>query len=324
MLWGGSCPPQKLLNSVKIIEHPPGILEVVAKTRLDLMNEDFTSTKIPSPDAEQLTVEQAIENLQGSDLGLRMYAAWWLGRFRVDDPTAIEVLIKALNDEEDRTGAGGYPLRRNAARALGKLGDRQAVPALMEALVCEDFYVREAAAQALEGLQDPVAVPILIQLLANQLPGTLPAPEPPQLVQPFDAILEALGTLGGVQAITSGTSVAIEVIKPFLDHPVPRIQFSAARALYQLSPDQQVADAYGDRLITALKLDDLQLRRAVLADLGAIGYLAAAQPIADTLAENSLKLISLKGLLEKQLQIHGQDQLSAGAIKVMALMDELL
>ncbi len=280
------------------------------------MNEDFTSTEIPSPDAEQLTVEQAIENLQGSDLGLRMYAAWWLGRFRVDDPTAIKVLIKALKDDEDRTGAGGYPLRRNAARALGKLGDRRAVPALMEALVCEDFYVREAAAQALEGLQDPVAVPILIQLLANQLPGPLPATEPPQLVQPFDAILEALGTLGGLQAI--------EVIKPFLDHPVPRIQFSAARALYQLSPDQQVADAYGDRLITALKLDDLQLRRAVLADLGAIGYLAAAKPIADTLAENSLKLISLKGLLEKQLQIHGQDQLSEGAVKVMALMDELL
>jgi phycocyanobilin lyase subunit alpha len=280
------------------------------------MNEDLNNTEIPSPDAEQLTVEQAIENLQGSDLGLRMYAAWWLGRFRVDDPTAIEVLIKALKDDEDRTGAGGYPLRRNAARALGKLGDRRAVPALMEALVCEDFYVREAAAQALEGLGDPVAVPMLIQLLANQLSGTLPATEPPQLVQPFDAILEALGTLGGVQAI--------EAIKPFLDHPVPRIQFSAARALYQLSPDQQVADAYGDRLITALKLDDLQLRRAVLADLGAIGYLAAARPIAETLAENSLKLISLKGLLEKQLQIYGQDQLSEGAIKVMALMDELL
>jgi phycocyanobilin lyase subunit alpha len=280
------------------------------------MNEDFTSTAIPSPDVPQLTVEQAIENLQGSDLGLRMYAAWWLGRFRVDDPTAIDVLITALNDDEDRTGVGGYPLRRNAARALGKLGDRRAVPALMEALVCADFYVREAAAQALESLKDPVAVPMLIQLLANQLPGTLPATEPPQLVQPFDAILEALGTLGGVQAI--------EVIKPFLDHPVPRIQFSAARALYQLSPDQQVAYSYGDRLITALKLDDLQLRRAVLADLGAIGYLAAAKPIADTLAENSLKLISLKGLLEKQLQIHGQDQLSEGAVKVMALMDELL
>jgi hypothetical protein len=37
-------------------------------------------------------------------------------------------------------------------------------------------------------------------------------------------------------------------------------------------------------------------------DLGAIGYLPAASAIADTLAENSLKLISLKGLLETYLQ----------------------
>jgi phycocyanobilin lyase subunit alpha len=275
------------------------------------MNEEFTSQDTP-----QLTVEQAIENLRGADLGLRMYAAWWLGRFRVDDPTAIEVLIAALTDEEDRTSAGGYPLRRNAARALGKLGDRQAIPALMKALVCEDFYVREAAAQALGGLGDPVALPILIQLLQNQLPGTSPAPEPPQLVQPFDAILEAIGALGGLQAV--------DIIQPFLDHAVPRIQFAAARALYQLSPTTEVANTYGDRLIASLKLDDLQLRRSVLADLGAIGYLEAAQPIAETLAENSLKLISLKGLLEKQLQLQPLPQLSPGAIKVMALMDELL
>jgi phycocyanobilin lyase subunit alpha len=280
------------------------------------MNEELNSPEIPSDDAPQLTVEQAIENLQCSDLGLRMYAAWWLGRFRVDDPTAIEVLIAALHDEEDRTNVGGYPLRRNAARALGKLGDRRAVPALMDALVCADFYVREAAAQALESLGDSVAVPTLMQLLQNQLPGTLPAPEPPQLAQPFDAILEALGTLGAVQAV--------DIIQPFLDHAVPRVQFSAARALYQLTPEPQMANAYGDRLIAALQLDDLQLRRSVLADLGAIGYLGAAPAIAVTLAENSLKLISLKGLLEKQLQLQPLPQLSEGAVQVMSLMDELL
>ena len=60
----------------------------------------------------QLTVEQAIANLQGDDLGKRVYAAWWLGRFRVNDPEAIEVLITALQDEDDRTDVGGYPLRR--------------------------------------------------------------------------------------------------------------------------------------------------------------------------------------------------------------------
>lgn len=263
-----------------------------------------------------LTVEQAIANLQGEDLGLRVYAAWWLGRFRVDAPEAIDVLISALADEDDRTDVGGYPLRRNAARALGKLGDRRAVPHLINALACSDFYVREAAAQSLEMLGDLSCIPTLLDLLQDHLPGTKPAPEPPYLPQPFDAILEALGTLG--------VTDAIPLVRTFLDRYTPRIQYAAARAMYQLASSPQEAAQYGDRLIRELANDDLQQRRAVLADLGAIGYLPAAEAIAQTLAENSLKLISLKGLLETQIQQTTLPDLSAGAIKVMMLMDELL
>jgi phycocyanobilin lyase alpha subunit len=223
--------------------------------------------------------------------------------------------MAALEDEDDRTKAGGYPLRRNAARALGKLGDRRAVSALIQSLSCSDFYVREAAAQSLEMLGDGSCIPRLVELLNDQVPGTLPAPEPPQLTQPFDAILEALGTLGATDTIPK--------ILPFLDHAIPRIRYSAARAMYQLSPKPE-ANQYGDRLVQALTSQDLQLRRSVLADLGAIGYLPAAEAIAQTLAENSLKLISLKGLLEKQLDQTQWPHLSEEAVKVMTLMDDLL
>lgn len=264
----------------------------------------------------QLTVEQAILNLQGEDLGLRVYAAWWLGRFRIKVPDAIDLLIAALEDEDDLTDAGGYPLRRNAARALGKLGDLQAVQPLISVLGCSDFYVREAAAQSLEMLGETTSIPRLIELLNDQVPGTLPAREPPHLAQPFDAILEALGTLGAIEAIP--------LIQPFLDHAIPRIQYAAARAMYQLTSDPQIASQYGDRLVQALFDRNLQLRRAVLADLGAIGYLPGAEAIAETLAENSLKIIALNGVLEKQLLLTTPPDLSAGAINVMALIDELL
>ncbi|MEM6518230.1 MAG: HEAT repeat domain-containing protein [Cyanobacteria bacterium P01_D01_bin.71] len=274
-------------------------------------------------DDGQLTIESAIANLQGSDLGLRMYAAWWLGRFRVKTKPAIQALIAALEDQDDRTPAGGYPLRRNAARALGKLGDLSAVPPLLQSLGCTDFYVREAAAQALGQLGDTSAVSTLLQLLLNKLPGTLPAPEPPQLAQPFDALIEALGTLRGVEATPA--------IVPFLEHSSPRIQYAAARALYQLTSDPKEARQYGERLVKALSHEDLQLRRAALADLGAIGYLPAAPAIAETLAENSLKLIALRGLLEKELEkeLSASDSeaaapLSDGAKQVMELMDSLL
>jgi phycocyanobilin lyase alpha subunit len=63
-------------------------------------------------DGESLTVEQAIANLQGQDQGLRYYAAWWLGRFRVRESAAIEALIAALEmrltgRQKEATPCGG-------------------------------------------------------------------------------------------------------------------------------------------------------------------------------------------------------------------------
>ena len=55
--------------------------------------------EVSSGEDHPLTIEQAIANLQGDDLGLRVYAAWWLGRFRVETPEAIDRLITALSDE---------------------------------------------------------------------------------------------------------------------------------------------------------------------------------------------------------------------------------
>jgi phycocyanobilin lyase alpha subunit len=263
-------------------------------------------------DGDSLTVEQAIANLESADLGLRFYAAWWLGKFRVCEEAAVKGLIKALDDEDDKTPEGGYPLRRNAARALGKLGDRQAVPALIKSLECSDFYVREAAAQSLEMLGDPACVPTLSKLLAFGLHGEQLVTQQPDFSQPYDAILEALGTLQATETIP--------LVKPFLEHPIERVQYAAARAMYQLTKEP----GYGERLVHALKNDNLQLRRTALADLGAIGYLPAAEAISQTLAENSLKLIALKGLLEHQVNQTHPPALSAGAIKVIDLMDSLL
>jgi phycocyanobilin lyase alpha subunit len=287
---------------------------------------ESSSEEYPEAVAPPLTVEQAIANLKHEDLSLRYYAAWWLGRFRVSETAAVDGLIAALEDEDHRTELGDYPLRRNAARALGKLGDRRAVPGLIRCLDCSDYYVREASAQSLEMLHDPTAVGALIQLLAGGVAAAQQVPGRPHLTQPYEAVLEALGSLNATEAIP--------LIQPFLEHPVARVQYAALRAMYQLSQD----DAYGQRLVQALESSDLKLRRVVLADLGAIGYLPAADAIARTSAENSFKLFALKGVLEHQLDEANtvpavgqrenvelaQPQLSDAAIRVMNLMDSLL
>lgn len=273
----------------------------------------FSSSAGASADDElSLTVGQAIANLRGPDPGLRYYAAWWLGRFRVATPEAIDALVDSLTDDSDRTTEGGYPLRRNAARALGKLGETRVVPALIQCLECDDFYVREAAAQSLGMLGDRRCVPALMRFLDSGLETAQPEPGSIQLPQPYNAILEALGALGATEAIP--------LIQPFLDHPFEILQYAAARAMYELTRDP----AYAERLVQALAGEKLPLRRAALADLGAIGYVPAAEAIAQTLAENSLKLIALKGLLEKQVQDISAPSLPESAIHVMTLMDELL
>ncbi|MCG5058246.1 MAG: HEAT repeat domain-containing protein [Limnoraphis sp. WC205] len=261
---------------------------------------------------ENLTVEQAIANLQHEELGRRYYAAWWLGRFRVCEPAAVDALLVALEDKSDRTEDGGYPLRRNAARALGKLGDRRAVGGLIQCLDCSDYYVREAAAQALEMLGDSSSIPALVKLLEGGVEAAQQVPGKPHLVQPYDAVIEALGTMGAMEATSQ--------IQPFTEHPVARVRCAALRALYQLTGD----NTYGERLTQVLQSNELQLRRTVLMDLGAIGYMKAAKAIAETLAENSLKLIALQGILEHHLKQTDSMSVSEEAIEVMNLMDSLL
>lgn len=275
----------------------------------------MTMTSETAMTGESLTVEQAIANLQQTeDPSLRYYAAWWLGRFRVKEPVAIAALEAALEDTTDRSPDGGYPLRRNAARALAKLGETTVVPALTRCLACSDYYVREAAAQALAELGDPRGVPALLPLLAGGVAAAVQVPGKPHLTQPYGAIIEALGMLNAREAIPQ--------IQPFLDHDFATVQNAAARALYQLTGDDQ----YATRLVHTLQGHNLQLRRSALMDLGAIGYLPAAEAIASALTENSLKLIAMKGLLDTHLPADDPtpSPLSDRMIEVMALMDGLL
>jgi phycocyanobilin lyase alpha subunit len=220
-------------------------------------------------------------------------------------------LLSALQDETDRSPDGGYPLRRNAAKALGKLNDLRAVEPLIGCLQSDDYYVRESAAQSLEALGDRRAVEPLVTLLSGGVEAAVKVEGKPHLVQPYEAIIEALGTIGA--------TTAVEAIRPFLRHEFAKIRYAALRALYQLTQDAQ----YAEELIQALQGDQLQLRRSALLDLGAIGYVPAGQAIAKAFAENSLKLIALNGILECHLK-KNRESLDTEALELMTIMDDLL
>jgi phycocyanobilin lyase alpha subunit len=244
---------------------------------------------------EPISEQEALRRMrQQDDLSLQYYAAWWLGRMRSHHPEAVPLLLAALQRRSEPSpadsGVDRGAVARNAARALGKLEDARAVPELLAVLADGDDGLREAAARALGELRAEAAVTPLCQRLAGG-PAVAGAPQEnsPRLREPCEALIEALGDIGSADA------AVLAVIEPFLDHDRPLIRSAAARALLQLTGEQR----WGALLVELLGHSQLQVRRAALMDLGAVGWRPALEPIQRTLAENSLKLIALRGLVER-------------------------
>ena len=266
---------------------------------------------------DPISEEEALRRLRlTDDPSAQYYAAWWLGRNRSTHPDTVPLLQQALRQRRPRDPGAGVEenaVARNAARALGKLGRtaEPAIPDLLATLEDDDHGLREAAARALGDLRAVAAVPALMARLASgpavagaQQPGT------PRLKEPCDALLEALGQIGQADA------AVLAVISPFVAHERPLIRSAACRALLQLTGEAH----WGEQLVGLLQHQQLQVRRAALMDLGAAGWRPALAPIAATLAENSLKLIALKGLAELPSASHTE----AGTVAVLDAMDALL
>lgn len=248
-----------------------------------------------APEGAPIDEAEALRRLRCSqDPSAQYYAAWWLGRNRSTHPEAVPLLQEALRQRRPRDPGAGVEenaVARNAARALGKLAPAavQAIDDLLATLEDEDHGLREAAARALGELRAEAAVEPLLRRLAGgpavagaQQPGT------PRLMEPCEALLEALGDIG------VSTVEVVAVIEPFVQHERPLIRSAASRSLLQLTGEER----WGLQLVELLQHQQLQVRRAALMDLGGAGWRPALDPIARTLAENSLKLIALRGLVE--------------------------
>ncbi|MBI4680100.1 MAG: HEAT repeat domain-containing protein [Nitrospirae bacterium] len=98
----------------------------------------------PHQDPESLIAKLTDKSLSPND---RAIAAQRLGG--MEEPKAVNALISALSDD-------GLHVRPVAIEALGRIGDKRAVPRLMAILekVVEDKYTRRDAAKALGGIKD--------------------------------------------------------------------------------------------------------------------------------------------------------------------------
>jgi len=103
-------------------------------------------------------IEEYVRGLQSSVPAVRERATIALGR--IGDRAAVPALIKAMKDPENG-------VRREAAKALGFIKDSQATPTLQEALSDNDTNVRLYAAYALGEIKDAKSVDALVRALGD-------------------------------------------------------------------------------------------------------------------------------------------------------------
>ncbi len=158
---------------------------------------------------------------------------------------ATEEVAKALSDPSPE-------VRRQAAAALGKLGDSSAAWALVEHLEQHPDLVEEETIEAIGLLQEPCAVPLLIRFLQS----------PRSLLR--RAAARALGRIGGEEAINP----LIEGASVKEDPDLRRASIQALRALKAIEGSTAIADALFDphpsvRTAAAEAVSELELHDAL-------------------------------------------------------------
>jgi HEAT repeat protein/PBS lyase HEAT-like repeat-containing protein len=162
------------------------------------------SPAAPAPGAMAADLETLA---RGTDTGARLAAAARLGASR--DPRALEALITALGD-------ANRDVRWAAIETLGEIGDRRAVPPLLEYLKKPEAYRwgKRLAASALGAIGDPAAVDALGELLRDD-----------------DAFVRRLAALALVRiGDPGGTARVAALLEGPADDTLPTVRRELARA----------------------------------------------------------------------------------------------
>ena len=222
------------------------------------------------------STKSALKALEHEDAGVRYHGAWWLGKHRAFE--AVPKLVECLKDEREVTSAGGYPLRRQAARSLGMIRDESCVQALLETLETNDVQLHEATLRALIEIKSDQCSSSLISYLDKDIYN-----------KPVEALIEALASLGIWQVS--------EKIKPFLQSDSERVVSSAASFFFCCTGDTN----YLDQIAGLLRHENRFVRQSAAFDLARIGTLAAAEPILAANIPNNVKMYAIRAILSDSL-----------------------
>jgi HEAT repeat protein len=221
-----------------------------------------------------------VEFLQDADCSLRRDAATALGR--IGEDWAVLHLVEALWD-------GDWKVRERAAWALGEHRDRRSLPTLVESLGDDRAEVSRAAARSLSCIGDPAIEPLIwalrdqeeqIREMAATALGELGVQAMGALIAAFASEREEVRR-GAARALREMDEVVLEHLVDALDHESAEMRLGAARALGRTN-NKQAAQL----LVGVLGDPDEAVRAEAMRSL-VKGGVAAVHPLIDALTDES-------------------------------------
>jgi len=192
-------------------------------------------------------VKELIKRLESTqDPVLRRGLCEELGRIR--DKKATPALIEALNDED-------FGVRMNACDALGNIGDEKATPKLIELFKDKHNQVKISAILALGSIRDVEGVAPLIKILEEGNDSRVRL-----------AAIQVLGKLGDKRAV-------LVLSNTFTDSDVV-IRRASVKSLGEIRAEESFSS-----LIDALSDGDMDVRQNAAESLGNLGNKKAIKPL---------------------------------------------
>jgi len=263
--------------------------EVTKKIIQDMTNRDMdveTGVKYALAKIGKPAITQLIVALKAKDKNLREMAALYLGEMQAAD--AVDALIYALQNDDEPY------VMREAARALGEIGNKKSVKSLRYALKDNNSLTREGAAYALGKMKAIEAQDDLINALKNGAPNVkVEAARALGKIQAHESAEYLLNLLNDKNSsVRSSAAYALGMIKYTkavdaliiaLEDYDKDVKASAARALGKIGDPSAV-----DALIIALEDYNKNVKTNAAGALGKIGDTRAIEPLKKLLTNNDL------------------------------------
>ncbi len=141
---------------------------------------------------DEASVPALLDAAESEDAHLRIYALWALGA--MGDNRGEQRLIAALSDQDPG-------IRKIAAHALAEIETPAAVEALGTVLEDATADVRWNAAVALAAQGHDQGMPVLLEMVDRERVAAVPDITPAQIEEVILSGIDALGRLGGPQAL---------------------------------------------------------------------------------------------------------------------------